>query len=289
MFSSTSTFNNAGQNATQELRELPVELVVPNPSQPRRHFDEEGLQELAVSIGECGVLQPVLVRPRKDGCYELVAGERRWRAAKLVGLQSIPGLVRTREDDEALAAALVENIVREDLNPVEEARALAELVENFGLDYAEVGLITGLGRPKVSKRMPLLKLSAEILGFLERGELNRAHGSALLRAQDPEVRAALAQKAVKKGWSSRELGIHAERSNDAAGAPKSTHMERKSNLEEEAFSLAKAWGDVLGTEVRVGVLPRGQMRLEVVFGSAERGIVMADRLAAAISRGSKEQ
>lgn len=283
MFPSRST----SDDVAQELRELPVELVVPNPSQPRRHFDEEGLQELAISMGEHGVLQPVLVRPLQDGCYELVAGERRWRAAKLVGLETIPALVRTREDAEALAAALVENMARQDLNPVEEARALAELVENFGLNYARVGLITGLGQPKVAKRMLLLKLSEEILGFLERGELSRGHGRALLRAQDPEVRAALAHKAVKKGWSVRELEVHAERSNDAAGAPKSTHMERKSNLEEEAFSVAKAWGDVLGTEVRVGVLPRGQMRLEVVFGSAERGIAMADRLSAAIAQGSK--
>ncbi len=124
---SISTSNNAGQNAVQELRELPVEVVLPNPSQPRRHFDEEALQALAGSIGERGVLQPVLVRPVQDGKYELVAGERRWRAAKLAGLQSIPALVRAREDAEALQTALIENMAREDLNPVEEARACVTL------------------------------------------------------------------------------------------------------------------------------------------------------------------
>jgi len=105
MFISTS--NNTGQNAVPELRELPVEVVLPNPSQPRRRFDEAALQALAGSIGECGVLQPVLVRPRKDGSYELVAGERRWRAARIAGLQNIPALVRTHEDAEALQTALI--------------------------------------------------------------------------------------------------------------------------------------------------------------------------------------
>src|SRR5439155_10089742 len=126
-------------DAPPELRELPVELIAPNPSQPRRRFDEEALQALAGSIAERGIVQPVLVRPVAGGTYELVAGERRWRAARLAGLERIPALVRDREDAAAIEAALIENMAREDLNPIEEARACAALVEELGLTRQEIG------------------------------------------------------------------------------------------------------------------------------------------------------
>ena len=138
-----SVSTEGGSTPGEELRELPLELIVPNPKQPRRDFDAETLQELAGSLGEQGVLQPVLVRPRAGGTYELVAGERRWRAARIAGLERIPALVREREDAAALEVALIENMAREDLNPIEEARACAALVEELGLTRKEIGRRVG--------------------------------------------------------------------------------------------------------------------------------------------------
>ncbi len=288
MFISTS--NNAGQNAGQEFRELPVDVVQPNPSQPRRHFDEEALQELAGSIGERGVLQPVLVRPSADGKYELVAGERRWRAAKLAGLQSIPALVSRYDDLEALQTALIENVAREDLNPVEEARACVMLTEEFGLTYWQIAERVGRHRTVVSNLMRLLKLSDEILELLERGELSASHGIALLMADDPQVRPQLARAAVQEGWSVLELGRRVRAGNTDVLAPGCSEEQRPNRRQARdlaALDVARAWGELLGAEVHVRVLLRGQMRMEVVFDSAAEGLALAERLAAALARGSK--
>ncbi len=205
MFPSRSTSNDAGQNALQELRDLPVEQIEPNLSQPRRYFDEATLEELAGSLKERGVLQPVLVRPLEEGKYQLVAGERRWRAAKIAGLQSIPALVSGYDDAEALQIALIENMAREDLNPVEKARACSTLVNEFGLTLEQVGRPLGRSVGTMSNLISLLKLSEEILEFVERGQLSWNHGIALLMADDLQARGALARAAAKEGWSLRAL------------------------------------------------------------------------------------
>src|SRR3984885_5275535 len=147
----------------EELRELGVESISPNPNQPRRHFDEDSLQALAGSLGERGVLQPVLVRAKPGGTYELVAGERRWRAAQMAGLEKIPALVRPSGDAETLELALIENMAREDLSPIEEARACAALVEELGLTRKEVGRRVGRSRGPVSNLMRLLDLPDETI------------------------------------------------------------------------------------------------------------------------------
>src|ERR1700674_1138717 len=144
-----SVSGEPGKAPVQELRAVPVELISPNPKQPRRRFDDQALAALAGSLGERGVLQPVLVRPKAGGNYELIAGERRWRAARMAGLESIPALVRPRDDAEALELALIENMAREGLNPIEEARACAALVEELGLTREEVGLRIGRRRGAV--------------------------------------------------------------------------------------------------------------------------------------------
>ncbi|MDX6589656.1 MAG: ParB family transcriptional regulator, chromosome partitioning protein, partial [Solirubrobacterales bacterium] len=141
-----------------ELRELPVALIKPNPDQPRTHFDEEAMAALAASIETSGVVQPLLVRPLPDGSYELVAGERRWRAARQAGLERVPAVVRDQAEAERLQAALIENMVREDLNPVEEARACAALVEDLGLTKEELARRVGRSRPAVSNLIRLLEL-----------------------------------------------------------------------------------------------------------------------------------
>ena len=187
-----------------ELRELPVSLIKPNPSQPRTNFNEEALAALAASIEATGVVQPLLVRPLPDGSYELVAGERRWRAAQQAGLEKVPAVVRDQAEAERLQAALIENMVREDLNPVEEARACSALVEDLGLTKEELAKRVGRSRPAVSNLIRLLELPDEALGLLESGDLSEGHGKALLGAQGHDVRRRLARDAVRGGWSVRE-------------------------------------------------------------------------------------
>ena len=182
--------------AATELRELPVDVVTPNKDQPRRQFDEASLQALADSVTERGVLQPVLVRPRAGGTYEIVAGERRWRAAKLAGLDTVPAIVQDRDDATTLEVALVENMAREDLNPVEEARAVAGLVEELGLTREEVGKRVGRSRVAISNLLRILDLPDDALGLLEDGTLTEGHGRALLLAEDHADRRRLARAAA---------------------------------------------------------------------------------------------
>src|SRR4051812_42742706 len=187
----------------EELRRLPVDLIVPNPRQPRRSFDEAGLIALSESLEARGVLQPVLVPPVAGGTYELIAGERPWRAAALAGLEEIPALVRDRGDAEALEVALIENMAREDLNPVEEARACAALVEELGLTREDVGRRVGRSRVAVSNLLRLLELPDEVLALLESGALTEGHGRALLLTDDHGDRRRLARDAAEQGWSVR--------------------------------------------------------------------------------------
>jgi ParB family transcriptional regulator, chromosome partitioning protein len=291
---SRSTSNNAAQNAGQDaeqgFRELPIEVVLPNPSQPRRRFDEEALKELAGSIGERGVLQPVLVRPLQDGKYQLVAGERRWRAAKLVGLKSIPALVRAREDAEALEVGLIENMARKDLNILEEARTCTTLVQELGLTQREVGQRVGRTSNYVSNLVRLMSLPGEVLELLERGELSGSHGIVLLDVKDLEARRALARAAIAEGWSTAVLQHRVRESNVDVLKSQRDRGEQAQNPKQArelaALNVATAWGDLLGAEVHVRPV-RQQMRMEVVFDFAAEGMALAERLASVVARGSK--
>src|SRR3954467_9858297 len=186
-----------------DLRHIPVDLIAPNPRQPRRSFDQSSLQLLADSVRERGIVQPVLVRPVAGGTYELVAGERRWRAAQIAGMESVPALVRPRDDSAALEIALIENMAREDLNPVEEARACAALVEELGLTREDVGRRVGRSRVAVSNLLRLLELPDEVLDLLVGGALSEGHGRAVLMAPDHADRRRLARTAVQEAWTVR--------------------------------------------------------------------------------------
>jgi ParB family transcriptional regulator, chromosome partitioning protein len=276
----------AGTDAAQdELRELPVELIVANPKQPRRRFDEEGLQALAGSLGERGVLQPVLVRAKPGGTYELVAGERRWRAAQIAGLEKIPALVRPRGDAEALELALIENMAREDLNPIEEARACAALVEELGLTREDVGRRVGRGRVAVSNLMRLLDLPDEVVEMLEGGALSEGHGRALLLAEDHGARRSLARSAAAEGWSVRVVEGRARESNADAGEAKGradgrTKAARGPHPDQvqAAQELAEALGGALGADVRVKPIRAGGYRAEIEFSTPEEALELARRL-----------
>jgi ParB family chromosome partitioning protein len=267
----------------EELRELPVELIAPNPKQPRRRFDEDGLAALAASVAERGMLQPVLVRPKAGGSYELVAGERRWRAARIAGLDAVPALVRARADGEALEAALIENMAREDLNPIEEARACVALVEELGLTREDVGRRLGRSRVAVSNLIRLLDLPDGTLALLEEGSLSEGHGRALLLADDHTARGSLARSAVQEGWSVRALEARARASNrertrqrGQAGTrarAKTTHPDQ----DDAARQIAEALSGALGAEVRVEVAKEGY-RAELTFTNVDQAIELARRL-----------
>ena len=261
-----------------DLRSLPVDMIVANPKQPRRMFDEAALEALAGSLRERGILQPVLVRPVAGGTYELVAGERRWRAAQLAGMESIPALVRDRDDADALEAALIENMAREDLNPVEEARACAALVEELGLTRETVGLRVGRSRVAVSNLLRLLDLPDDTLELLERGELSSGHGRALLLAEDHADRRSLARSAAAEGWSVRTLEARARAANERATEKQpakkpAVHPDQLA----AAAEIADALGDALGVEV--SVRPRsGGYRVELAFEDPEDALALARRL-----------
>jgi ParB family chromosome partitioning protein len=264
-----------------DLRHIPLDLIRPNPRQPRRSFDQSSLQALADSVRERGIVQPVLVRPVPGGTYELVAGERRWRAAQLAGMESVPALVRSRDDSAALEVALIENMAREDLNPVEEARACAALVEELSLTREDVGRRVGRSRVAVSNLLRLLDLPDDILDLLERRELTEGHGRALLLAEDHADRRRLGREAAQEGWTVRVLEAKAREANSADGTrparrPRRVHPDQAAAATEVGEALARA----LGVEVRVRPTASGGYRAELSFEDAEQAHELAARLAA---------
>jgi ParB family chromosome partitioning protein len=262
-----------------ELRELPVELIKPNPHQPRSRFDEEALVALAGSLRERGVLQPVLVRPVAGGTYELIAGERRWRAAQLAGFDFVPALVRPQDDAQSLELALIENMAREDLNPVEEARACALLVDELGLTREDIGKRVGRSRVAVSNLLRLLDLPDEVLELLVTGGLSAGHGRALLMAPDHADRRRLARAAAAEGWTVRETETRARGAagrDEPASRPSRRPAPHPDQLE-AAARLGDALGRALGADVRVA--PRGEgYKLTLDLGSYDDAVALAERL-----------
>ncbi|MGO9790358.1 MAG: ParB/RepB/Spo0J family partition protein [Solirubrobacteraceae bacterium] len=274
----------------EELRQIPVELVDPNPSQPRRTFDEESLGALAESIRARGILQPILVRPLASGRYELVAGERRLRAAQIAEMAFVPAVVRHHDDASSLEVALIENMVREDLNPVEEARACVALVEELGLTREEVGLRVGRSRVAVSNLMRLLDLPDEALDLLERREITEGHGRALLLSDDNATRRSLARQAVASSWSVREVEARARATASPPPAPsgprrpgrpgrpgRSSGIDSSADRQAAIDQISDLLGEVLGVDVTVRS-SGGGFRATVSFESLDEARALATRL-----------
>jgi ParB family chromosome partitioning protein len=258
-----------------DLRELPVDLIKPNPSQPRTRFDADSLSGLAASIETTGVVQPLLVRPLADGSYELIAGERRWRAAQQAGLERVPAIVRESERAERLQVALIENVVREDLNPVDEARACAALVEDLGLSKEELARRIGRSRPAVSNLIRLLELPDEALELLEAGELSEGHGRALLGVRGNDARRRFAREAARGGWSVRET----ENRVKLAGQPK--QRRRRGAVDAESAAAFRDAADRLesGLGHEVKVKPRGEeIVVEIHLADLGEALELARRL-----------
>ena len=273
--------DHADAEHASELRHVPVDLITPNPRQPRREFDEGALLGLADSLRERGVLQPVLVRPVPGGTYELIAGERRWRAAQLAEFDTVPAIVRPHDDAESLELALIENMAREDLNPVEEARACALLVEELGLTREDVGRRVGRSRVAVSNLLRLLDLPDEVLDLLAAGHLSEGHGRALLTAADHDERRRLARSAVQEGWSVRQTEARAR---ETARRREEIRVRRAAaephpDQAEAARRLGDALSRTLGSDVHV--TPRGDgYRVVLDFPDPGAAEALAERLGA---------
>lgn len=260
------------------LREIPVELVDPNPRQPRRSFDEAALAALADSIRARGLLQPIVVRALAGGRYELLAGERRLRAAKLAELDSIPAVVRAADDWERLDLALAENMARVDLNAVEEARACAMLVDDLGLTKEEVGRRVGRSRVAISNLIRLLDLPEEVLELIESGELSEGHGRALLLCKDHGLRRRLALDARDGAWSVRETERRArEAQTGSKEALPRTRAVIHPDLAEALAAAEDALSAALGREVRVR--SKGERcRAEIEFDTPSEAVELAERV-----------
>jgi ParB family chromosome partitioning protein len=245
-----------GGAAPAELSDVPVDAIHPNPRQPRRRFDSDAANGLAESVRAQGVVQPILLRSRAAGGYELIAGERRWRAARDAGLRTLPAVIREADDRETLLLGLVENVARENLSPVEEARAFAMLLDEFGLSLGDVAERVGKSKPAVSNRVRLLELSDDVLAMLERRQLTEGHARAILAVPDHDRRRKLAREIVRRGMSVRD----AERAARWAGAKRKPRRQ-EARLDPALVARAKGAAERLtGFSVRI---TRG--RLEIPF------------------------
>jgi len=252
--------------ASDEIREIELDLIRPGSQQPRTNFDQAKLDELAQSIRSTGIIQPLLVRP-KGGLFELVAGERRWRAAQLAGLARIPAIVRDIPDERLLEMALVENIQRQELNPIEEALAYKRLIESLGLTQEEVAQRVGRDRTFVTNYLRVLKLPTDIQKLIETDKLSFGHARTLLPINDPMVQRRLAHKIAKHKWSVRETEQRVKNLTNPpeARTPKPTHHSDP-NVRAAEAKLRRA----LGTQVRIQSARSGTPgRIEIEYYSME--------------------
>ena len=251
-----------------ELAHVPLEQIHSNPRQPRKRFDHEATAGLAESIRAQGVVQPVVLRPRPEGGYELVAGERRWRAAREAGVPTLPAVIREADDRDTLLLGLVENVAREDLSPVEEARGYALLLDEFELSLGDVADRVGRSKPAVSNKMRLLELPEDVLAMVERGELSEGHARAVLAVPDQADRRRLARKIVSQGMSVRA----AERAARWSGAH--TKPRTKSSVDPAlAARVREGLSRVTGLDVRVA-----PGRIELTYGDEHDLEELAERL-----------
>ena len=232
LFDDNDNFVNSVEDVRERLRDIRVAMIEPRSDQPRKHFDEEALAQLATSIAAHGLLQPILVREIPNGRYQIIAGERRWRACKMAGLTEIPAIVMDYDEAEAAQVALIENIQRENLNPLEEAMAYRALIERFGMTQEALSERIGKSRPAIANALRLLDLPEEILPLLRDGSITAGHARTLLGCKDKEVMIALAQAVANGGLSVRELEKEVKRANrpEKPEAEKPYHVDYAADL-----------------------------------------------------------
>ena len=261
-----------GAEATGALRELAVSAIGPNPYQPRREFDDGQLKELADSIAASGLLQPVVVRSRPGGRYELIAGERRWRAVQRLGWKKLPAVVKEVEDSALLTLALIENLQRDDLSPMDAAAGYQRLMADFALPQQEVARLVGKDRTTVSNTLRLLRLPAEVQESLRRRELSEGHARALLAHTDPVELIRLARECIAAGWSVRDLEARVR--GERLEAPPPVRRHRRPRPEQrspvaEIRRVEDALRKRLQTDVRVTARRRGRGAITIHYYSNE--------------------
>jgi ParB family chromosome partitioning protein len=255
------------ENANAGQKRLPVEFLIANRANPRRDFDSDQLDELTNSIREKGVMQPLLVRPTTDpNQFEIIAGERRWRAAQRAGLHDVPVVIREVDDKEALELAIIENVQRVDLNPLEEAQGYEQLIEQFSYTQQDLAQVIGKSRSHVANTLRLLKLPREVRDLVTSGQLTAGHARTLITTEDP---AAVAREIVERGLSVREAEALSQRgvaAKDEGAKKPATHLERDADL----MALEKRLSDAIGLKVAVAAKKDGSGMVQIGYRTLEQ-------------------
>lgn len=248
LFTEDLTLEENKERALKEITELPVQKVEPRQDQPRRRFDEEALEDLAESIAKHGVIQPITVRPQESGYYQIIAGERRWRAARKAGLETVPVHILTVDEQKAMEMALVENLQREDLNPIEEAQGYEVLQQTYGMTQEEVAQSVGKSRPAIANALRLLMLSEDVRKLVEDGELSAGHARTLLPLEHPDVQYQVAQTILSKKLSVRRAEALVD---SLLKSPEPETPTRQGNSVDYLGECARELEDALGRRVRM--------------------------------------
>jgi ParB family chromosome partitioning protein len=251
---------SVGEISPDKLQQLPVEILQRGQFQPRRHMDQDALDELANSISKQGVLQPIVARKLSSGDYEIIAGERRWRAAQQVGLDHVPVVVRKLSDEDAMVVGLIENLQREDLNPIEEARGMQRLIEEFTMTHQQVADSVSRSRAAVSNLLRLLSLQSDVSSLLEQGQLDMGHARALL-ALDEALQHKAAQQIVKSGMSVRQAEQLVRRLQE----DRSSQTSKTKVKDPDVRHLEESLSEKLGTHVEIKLGSRGKGKLVIDF------------------------
>ena len=252
------------------INEIPLEQIEPNPNQPRREFDEDALQELANSINEIGIIQPITLRQVAENKFQIIAGERRWRASQLAGLQAIPAYIRTIKDESIMELALVENIQREDLNAIEIALAYEHLLSAEGMTQERVSERVGKSRTAITNYLRLLKLPAQVQMALQKKEIDMGHARALLAIDSPSLQIKLFREIQKHGYSVRkveELAQKLKNGEDIQSGKKT--IATKASIPEEVTRIRQRLSDFLDTKVQMTCSPKGKGKISIPFANEE--------------------
>ena len=278
-----STHEEVETSGSSSISEVAISQIEANPNQPRREFDEKALEELAESIRNFGIIQPITLRKLSDDRYQIIAGERRWRASQMAGLQRVPAYIRTADDENMMQMALVENIQREELNPIEVAMAYQHLIERYNLKQEELSEKIGKNRATIANTLRLLKLPAQVQMAIKNRQIDKGHARALLSLADPAMQVKFFKEVVEKGYSVRQIEEMVAQINagEAVKSGKRTLQDKKVLLPEEFKVLKTRLSDFFKTKVQMTCSQQGKGKISIPFDNEEeltRIIELFDRM-----------
>lgn len=278
-----STHEEVETSGSSSISEVAILQIEANPNQPRREFDEKALEELAESIRNFGIIQPITLRKLSDDRYQIIAGERRWRASQMAGLQRVPAYIRTADDENMMQMALVENIQREELNPIEVALAYQHLIERYNLKQEELSEKIGKNRATIANTLRLLKLPAQVQMAIKNRQIDKGHARALLSLADPAMQVKFFKEVVEKGYSVRQIEEMVSQINagEAVKSGKRTLQDKKVLLPEEFKVLKTRLSDFFKTKVQMTCSQQGKGKISIPFDNEEeltRIIELFDRM-----------